>query len=43
VALSLRVSLTAVLVAAVIGLPAGALLALARFPGRGLLIVLFNG
>ena len=35
VALSLRVSLTAVLLAALIGLPLGALLAVSRFPGRG--------
>jgi tungstate transport system permease protein len=35
VALSLRVSLTATLVACVIGLPLGALLAVARVPGRG--------
>jgi tungstate transport system permease protein len=34
VALSLRVSLTAVLLAALVGLPLGALLAVARFPGR---------
>ena len=42
VGLSLRVSLTAVLAAMLIGLPLGALLALARFPGRNLLIILFN-
>jgi len=42
VLLSLRVSLTAVFVAVVVGLPVGAVLALARFPGRGLLVVLFN-
>ena len=42
VLLSLRVSLTAVLVALLIGLPAGALLALARFPGRTLLVILSN-
>ena len=35
VALSLRVSLTAVVLAALIGLPLGALLAVSRFPGRG--------
>ena len=35
VALSLRVSLSALLLAALIGLPLGALLAVARFPGRG--------
>lgn len=37
--LSLQVSLSAVLVAAVIGLPLGAFLAVARFPGRKLLII----
>lgn len=42
VLLSLRISLSAVLIALVIGLPAGALLALARFPGRSLLVVLAN-
>lgn len=43
VSLSLRVTLTAVLLAAVIGLPLGALLAVARFPGRSVIIVLVNG
>jgi len=42
VALSLRVSVTAVLIAAVVGLPFGALLALRRFPGRGALVVLID-
>ncbi|GAA0584717.1 ABC transporter permease [Halomonas salifodinae] len=42
VALSLQVSLAAVLIAALIGLPLGAALALWRFPGRGLLIVVLN-
>jgi tungstate transport system permease protein len=42
VTLSLRVSVTAVAVAAVIGLPLGAVLAVARFPGRRALIVLLN-
>lgn len=42
VLLSLRVSLSAVLVAGVIGLPLGALLALSRFPGRGAVVVVFN-
>lgn len=37
--LSLRVSLTAVAVAAVIGLPLGAFLAVSRFPGRAVIIV----
>ena len=42
IGLSLRVTLTAVLLACVVGLPLGAGLALARFPGRGAVIVLFN-
>jgi tungstate transport system permease protein len=42
VLLSLRVSLTAVAVAALIGMPLGAALAVGRFPGRGALIVLVN-
>src|SRR5216683_7810335 len=42
VLLSLRVSLSALLVAALIGLPAGAALALFRFPGRTVLVVLSN-
>ncbi|NKC15653.1 MAG: ABC transporter permease subunit [Gammaproteobacteria bacterium] len=42
VALSLRISLTAVLVAAAIALPLGALLGATRFKGRRALIVLFN-
>lgn len=42
VLLSLRVTLTAVFVSAVIGLPLGAAIALARFPGRDVVIVLFN-
>lgn len=42
VLLSLRVTLTAVGIAMLIGLPLGATLAIARFPGRGLVIVLFN-
>ena len=37
--LSLRVSLTAVLIACALGLPLGAALAVFRFPGRGALIV----
>ncbi len=43
VALSLRVSLSATVLACVIGMPIGALLAVGRFPGRHGLIVLFNG
>jgi tungstate transport system permease protein len=42
VKLSLAVSLCAVLCAALIGIPAGALLALSRFPGRTTLIVAVN-
>src|SRR3546814_4343534 len=42
VALSLGVTLTALLVSCLIGLPAGAALALARFPGRSVVIVAFN-
>jgi tungstate transport system permease protein len=40
--LSLRVSLTAVAVACVLGLPLGATLAVGRFPGRQVLTVLVN-
>lgn len=42
VLLSLRVSLTAVVLAAVLGLPLGAALAVFRFPGRRVLVVLLN-
>ncbi len=42
VALSLQVSLTAVGLAALIGLPLGAALAVSRFTGRGAAIVLLN-
>ncbi len=42
VGLSLRVTLSAVFLAAVIGLPLGALLGIARFPGRSGVIVLVN-
>jgi tungstate transport system permease protein len=42
IGLSLRVTLVAVVLACVIGLPLGAALALARFPARGAVIVLFN-
>jgi tungstate transport system permease protein len=42
VALSLRVSLTAVALACALGLPFGAALAVARFRGRGAAIVLLN-
>ena len=42
VALSLRVSLTAVFLAALIGLPLGAAVALLRFPGQRALSILLN-
>jgi tungstate transport system permease protein len=42
IGLSLRVTLTAVLIACTVGLPLGAALALARFPGRGAVVVVFN-
>jgi tungstate transport system permease protein len=42
VRLSLEISLSAVAVAAVLGMPLGAALALFRFPGRGALVVLLN-
>ncbi len=42
VLLSLQVSLMAVLIAAAIGMPLGAVLAVARFPGRRFLIILLN-
>ena len=42
IALSLRVSFTATLIATCIGLPLGALLAVARFPGRQSVLVALN-
>ncbi|MDO9524636.1 MAG: ABC transporter permease [Gemmobacter sp.] len=42
IGLSLRVTLSAVAITCVIGLPLGAALALARFPGRAVVIVGFN-
>ena len=42
VLLSLKVSVTAVLLAAAIGLPLGAAVALSRFPGRRAVIILIN-
>ena len=42
VRLSLAVSLSAVALAALIGMPLGALLALTRFPGRSVLVVVLN-
>ena len=43
VLLSLKVSITAVVIATVIGLPLGALVGVARFPGRRIVIALLNG
>src|SRR5450631_1995157 len=42
VRLSLAVSLCAVAMAGLVGMPLGALLALTRFPGRSVLIILLN-
>ena len=42
VCLSIKVSFAAVLIATVIGLPAGAILAISRFPGREALVALLN-
>ncbi len=42
IALSLRVSLTAAVLAGLIGLPLGALIALSAFPGRGAVIAVLN-
>ena len=42
VLLSLKVSISAVVIACVLGLPLGAAAAIFRFPGRGALIVLMN-
>ena len=42
VRLSLAVSLSAVVLAACIGLPLGALLALTRFPGRSAIVIVLN-
>jgi tungstate transport system permease protein len=42
VSLSLSISLTAVLVASILGLPFGAALAILRFPGRNAVIVVVN-
>ncbi len=42
IALSLRVSLLAMAIACVLGLPLGALLAVTRFPGRSVVLVLVN-
>ena len=42
VALSLRVSLSAVMIAACIAMPLGAALAISRFPGRGAVVIFLN-
>jgi tungstate transport system permease protein len=42
IGLSLRVSLSAVALAALIGLPLGAAVALSRFPGRGAVVAVLN-
>ncbi len=42
VKLSLAVSLSAVVIAGLVGIPLGALVALTRFPGRGFIIVVLN-
>ena len=42
IALSLQVSLTAVVVATALGLPLGAAIAVGQFPGRRTLIVVLN-
>ena len=42
VGLSLRVSLSAVLIAALVGLPLGAAVAVLRFPGRGVAVATLN-
>ena len=42
IALSLQVSLGAVLAACLVGLPLGAAVALLRFPGRGVIVALLN-
>jgi len=42
IGLSLTVSVSATLLAAASGLPLGALLALVRFPGRGMMVIILN-
>lgn len=42
ISLSMRVTFSAVLIACLIGLPLGAILAVGRFPGRGALVVLVS-
>ena len=43
IGLSLQVSLAAVALATLIGLPVGAVIALTRFPGRAVVVALLNG
>ena len=43
VALSLEVSLAAVVIATIVGLPVGAVIGVARFPGRQTMIAVLNG
>lgn len=42
VALSLQISFAAVFIASLIGLPVGAILAIFRFPGRSIIVVILN-
>lgn len=42
IGLSLRVTLAAVLIGCLLGLPVGAMLAMLRFPGRSAVVVVFN-
>ena len=42
VLLSLRITLTALLIAVIVGLPLGAVIGVFRFPGRAAVTVLFN-
>ncbi len=42
IALSLRVSLSAMVISCLIGFPLGAVVAISRFPGRGVMLVLMN-
>ena len=43
VGLSLYVSITATLIACIIGVTFGAILAMSRFPGRGICLIVVNG
>ncbi len=42
VGLSLRVTFTALVIATIIGLPVGAIIGIYRFPGRSLIVAIFN-